>query len=385
MSDNRSPVLDLVMQTFGLAEDAISREALDHEWAPVERWHLRAADPDGLLPRSVVVKTRRTGGTGWGYDYCNLTAEHRALDLLASSGLAPRVYAADDELGVIVMEDVADAHTVERVLFADDPVVAEASLVRLASTFGQMHAFTAPTVRPLDPTPWNPAAPLVDELPAAWETIQQATQMLAMPVPSEAANDEIPTLEAALADPTWRALVHGDAFPSNTLLAGDRMVLIDFEGANPRHIAIDGACFALAFPAYRYWADLAVSLTTVMVEAWRSAIARSWPQVEDDAVFYPMLATGALTWTIVRLSRLARLADESEPPDEQHRRRSQIVQTTAATIRVCRSGDAYPALASWLEALNDAISERWPESRHPRHYPAFNGGNRDGWVLVHDI
>ena len=124
----------------------------------------------------------------------------------------------------------------------------------------------------------------------------------------------------------------GTHTPANVLITSERTVLIDFEGANPRHIAIDGAGFALAFQNYRYWAHLPADVTAAMTAAWRAAIVRAIPTAADDDTFAAMLATGVLAWTIARLGRLPRIADANQPPAEAHRRRSQIVHTVASAI-----------------------------------------------------
>ncbi|MGC4104764.1 MAG: phosphotransferase [Thermomicrobiales bacterium] len=307
-------------------------------------------------------------------------AERRALDLVAPTGLVPRVYAADDALGAIVMEDVTGASTVERMLFGTDPAPAHDGLVRLATAFGTMHAATTP----IDPTPWHPASILMTPLTDAWSTLTQAIVDLGLPDAGKAAI-EIGDLASSLTDPAWWALTHADATPSNVLMAGDRIALIDFEGANPRHIGIDGGGFALGFPAYRYWADLPAKTITAMTDAWRTALLPGFPTVADDAVYAPMLATGVLAWTVLRLTRLPLVADNHQPPDETRRRRTQIVRTIDLAVATCRPSNTYPTITGWLDTLGDALRQRWPEASTPRHYPAFNGGSRDGWVIFHDI
>jgi hypothetical protein len=366
----------LVTRAFGLEQDAIVREAMDHEWAPVERWHLLSDRPD--VPPSVVVKSRRHGETGWGGDRRNLTAERRALGLLGESGLVPRTFASSDEPGVIVMEDLRDAPTVERILFADDPAAAWDALLQSAVASGRMHAATTP----IDPLPWNPAALLMTGIDERWTTLIRAVQELGLPAPHDA---EIGALAANLDDRSWWALTHSDANPSNVLVTGNRTILIDFEGANPRHIAIDGAGFALAFPAYRYWADLPTDVTGAMTDAWRQAITPAFPAAADDEAFGRMLAAGALAWTIARLTRLPRIADASQPPAETHRRRSQIVHTVASAVAVCAAANAYPGMTQWLAELDATLRRRWPEASFLRTFPAFSGGSRDGWEIFHDI
>lgn len=378
MPEIGSQVVDLVVRRFGLGPDAISRESMDHAWAPVERWFLRSDDP--AVPRSVVVKTRRTNGSGWGYDPRNIVAEHRALSLLTPSCLAPRVYVASDDVGAIVMEDISPARTVEQVLFGADPAAARDALVRLATAFGAMHSATTP----IDPAPWHPDSIIMTPLAEGWANLAQAVRHFHLPDPG-ACEKEIPVLATDLADPAWWALTHADANPSNVLVAGERTVIIDFEGANPRHIAIDGGAFALSFPAYRYWAELPGDVVPAITNAWRTAIERGFPAVADDAVFFPMLATGSLLWAIMRLTRLPRIADDQQPPDETLRRRTQIVHTVASAVAICERAHAYPALAAWLAELDAALRQRWPESNAPRHLPAFNGGSRAGWIVHHDI
>lgn len=378
MTTPPNPIVTLVARHFAIDPATIVREDLDHAWAPVERWHLHASDP--AVPVTVVVKTRRQGGSGWGYDPRNLVAERRALELLDPTGLAPRLHLASDELGAIVMEDIADARTVEAILFDADPAAAHDALVRLATAFGRMHAASTP----IDPQPWNPASILMTPIRASWATVITAVRDLRLPDP-EHTSGEIEDLASALADPAWWALTHADANPSNVLIVGERTVIVDFEAANPRHIGIDGGGFALGFPSYRYWAALPGDSISAMIDAWRSAIATAFPATASDATFGSLLATSALAWAIPRLSRLPLIADNREPPDESHRRRSQIVHMTDLAVATCHAGETFPAIASWLEELGAAMRARWPESTTPRQFPAFTGGSRGGWVVFHDI
>lgn len=380
MSDQDDRIRDLVTRTFGLGRDAITREAMDQGWAPVERWHLRTDRQD--VPQTVVIKTRRTGGSGWGFDPLNLTVEQRSLHLLAPTGLVPYVYASDDEIGVIVMEDIVGASTVERVLFGHDPVAANESLTRLAAAVGAMHTATAGAF--FDPIPWHQNSILMTPLPDAWSTVTQVAHQLGLPDLGMAAA-EIEKLTSLFTDPAWLALTNADANPSNVLVTDDRTILIDFEGANPRHVAMDGAGFALGFPTYRYWADLSPSMTTAMTDAWRAAIAPGFPAVADDAVFFSILGTGSLAHVIWRLTRLPLIADDRQPPDATRRRRTQIVRLIALAVEISRTSDAYPAITDRLDSVRSNLLRRWPDAAAPRRYPAFNGGSREGWTIRHDI
>lgn len=86
---------------------------LGSDFAPVRRVWL---DRDiAGLGHSVIVKTRRHGGSGWGYDVGNLRREYASLMTLSHLGLdiAPGVVAADDRAGVLVLRDLGTGPTVE--------------------------------------------------------------------------------------------------------------------------------------------------------------------------------------------------------------------------------------------------------------------------------
>lgn len=368
----------LVAGALDVDQSAIRRESMDSDWAPVERWRI-ATDLPGV-PASVVIKTRRRGEMAWGGDPRNLTAELRALTLLGGTGLAPAVLAADDDAGVIVMEDVVDAITAEVVLFADEPAAARDALVAFAAVLGQMHAAAVPVAGPL----WNPAGLYLASVDELWAQLSQAAATLGFPS-ADGADADIIWLRGMIAEPTLQALTHGDVMPCNVLIGPGRTVLIDFESANPRHIALDGACLALSFPHYRYWAPLPNGVVAAMTAAWRAAIAPAFG-LESGTDFDEMLAAGALALAISRLARLSRIADETQPADKAERRRTQIVHTVGAAVALCRRADCTPDLAEWLAEVVAEMRRRWPEaSREPRRFPAFNGGSRGGWTLYHDI
>jgi len=127
---------------MGRQVHVLGTEHLGGEWAPVVRMTLDT-DDDARGP-TVIVKTWRFGGTGWGYDPANLRNEEASLRLLGSldSAVAPGVIAADDAAGVLVMTDLGAGPTVEQLVYGDDAGAARNALTAMARSTGVMHART---------------------------------------------------------------------------------------------------------------------------------------------------------------------------------------------------------------------------------------------------
>jgi hypothetical protein len=353
-------------------------EALGGPWAPVERVCL-----DGVCPgigASVVVKTRRHQETGWGGDPANLRTERRSLTYLRTAGLdvAPEVLAFDEQVGVLVMRDLAPARSVEWMLFHANEDLATSALVALDARVASMHAATGS----IGPDVWNAAASFMNGLDGPWEILATGAQTLGFPDASVATPD-VARVAEALSDPRWRTFTHGDLTPANALLSDGCARLIDFEGAGPRHAFLDAANLVLPFPAYGYWADLPRTVVTSMEAAYRGELVKGLPLAADDLAYGRAMATGAAAWAILRLSRLGLIATGNQNRDEAVRRRSQIVQTVESCVRIAERTHAFPALMGWLTSMVGEMRRRWPEANvTPRRYPAFGS---EPWTKAPDV
>lgn len=98
----------------------------------------------GAVPGSVIVKVCRPE-VHKRSEPERLHNERAALEFLASIGSAvgPRLLAADDEAGILVMEDLGAGPALEDLLVGGDPSAAEHGLVTFAGALGRMYAATA--------------------------------------------------------------------------------------------------------------------------------------------------------------------------------------------------------------------------------------------------
>ncbi len=111
-------------------------------WPHVTRCTIQA--DTGLVPSSVIVKVRRPAGhlRSEPEQFHN---EQAALEFLTMIGSAvgPRLLTADNETGILVMEDLGTGPALEDLLAGSDAFRASQGLVAFSAALGQMHAATA--------------------------------------------------------------------------------------------------------------------------------------------------------------------------------------------------------------------------------------------------
>lgn len=368
----------LLRQSFGPDVRIVGREKMDVDWAPVERWHIQSLTEGSS--RSVVVKTRRHGEAGWGGHPMNLVAERRALTCLNNSPHTPNLYAYDDGQGVIIMEDIYDAVTVEKLLFGSDGMVAIDALIAMARSVGTINGSTAGMPDEL----WNPEVSVWGDPVSSWATVRHLLDIHGF-AEVDIPEVEIPEIDRLVRMDSMRSLTHWDVTPGNALRNGERIVVIDFEAANPRHMAVDGAAFSLGFSHYRYWAPLSDEIVDAMRDAWIEGVTAAWSKVPDRDVMLQHLAAAAVCKTIERLTRLERIADPDQSRASAVRRRSQIVDSIRRATRCCDQAAAFPGLAHGFSGVEAQMRERWPETDEALRFPAFNAGNRNGWAIYHPV
>ncbi|MDQ3657949.1 MAG: phosphotransferase, partial [Chloroflexota bacterium] len=319
----------LLQEVSGLPVRIADTNSLGSPWAPVKRLILATDYP--RTGRSVVVKTRRHDETGWGGHRSNLIAEEKALTMLAEAGLgvAPEVLAFDEAAGVLIMRDLGAGPSVEDILVESSFDEASATLVSLAASTGLVHAAT----RTIEDATWNESGQFIQGLDRPWDRLAAEAARLAFPDPSSAASD-VARLAAAIQDPRWRTLTHGDLTPANALVGDGLVRLIDFEVAGPRHALLDGAMLRLSFPQYGRWSALPEDVVGAMDDAYRTELAKGVPLAEDDIAYGQAMAAGCAAWAIVRLSRLGVIAADDQDGEVKRRRRSQIVHTVESCVSI---------------------------------------------------
>jgi len=356
----------------------LGTEHLGGEWAPVVRMTLDT-DDDACGP-TVIVKTRRCGGTGWGYDPANLRNEEASLRLLGSLGaaVAPGVIAADGEAGVLVMTDLGAGPTVEQLVYGDDAGAARKALTAMARSTGVMHARTRGkggayiALR----APLGPVDPVLDTRQVIslerWDELCSAVVSCGFPR-AERATDDVIALAGELQQPgPLLALTHQDLSPNNGVLTGDRVALVDFEGGGFRHLGLDAALLRFPFPQYGRWATVPADVTDEMMQAYCDELSRGWPMAQNDDAFAGLLAVGCAAWALIRTHRLPRVSDEHQRPEAAHRRRTQLLHTIETFIATAEQAGQFVGLVAWFNDLARAMRQRWPEAAvTPRAFPAF--------------
>ena len=338
-------------------------------WTSVQRVRL----DDG---RTVIVKERRRTDD-WGADPAQLRNERAALEALTHLGLggvlAPAYLAGDDDAGVLVMGDVGRTNVEALVLDPSAGEAAAAALVEHGRALGRLHAATVTAeahetfvARRSALSAHDPVAArtsfLTNQLPDLWAEERDIVAGLGFPSPSPAVEDEVVDLFRRLTDPgPCLALTHLDASPQNGVLGADGSVrLVDFEGAQLRHLGLDACFLRFPFPSYGHWALLPESLRAAMEDAYRAELPSA---VDCDGA----MAVGCAALTILRAHRLPRIADGG---DEALRRRTQLVATLEVAADAAET--ALPNLAGWFRSLADEARRRWDEARQPpRTFAAF--------------
>jgi len=353
-------------------------EALGSDWAEVSRVTLAHEHPD--FDDSVVVKRRRAGGEGWGYDLENLRREWASLQFLESRGadIAPRPLGFDDVAGVLVMSDLGRLATVEQLLHGSDANAATEGLRLLGAAMGRMHAASlggavefAGLLAPFglsdpDPgaTPWP--VPL-------WEDTCATLAQLGLPA-GERAEADVAAVRRELAEPgDLLVLTHLDVQPQNVLVDADLARIVDFEGAAFRHLARDAAGLRFPFANYGRWAAVPEKPRQEMELAYREVIQDDCEALTDDATFDAVIALGCAGWAVMRIGpRLERICTASGDSATDWRRRVQVVHTTEVFIEAANRASRFPDLVSWANDLVTAMRARWVEANDlPPVFPAF--------------
>lgn len=350
--DARPQIEALLLSATGVSAAIVDVEQLAHARGSVTRVTLdRALDGIGS---TVIVKWRDPDNWVGAFASTNLRTEFAALTALDGSGadVAPRVIAGGDADGMLVLTDVGGS-SVEAVIHGDDDSAARAALLALARTTARLHTsgHDPATFSGLDT--WTIAT-----RDSGWDALNDAIVELRFPEVTTAAAAEHESLLADLRSPGDAiALVHGDLGPNNAVLDGQGDCrLVDFEGAGHQHIGLDAAMLRFPFAWYGQWAPMPGDVQTAMESAYRETLG--WPREDIDAC----IAVGCMAIAVLRLERLPRIAATDQSADMSLRRKSQMVATIDVAVAAARDAERYPALATWLEDMADAMRVRWTEA-----------------------
>lgn len=272
------------------------------------RSHVVCARTEGGsgLPPTVVVKAH--------VETTSSAAEVRepaALGLLTAAGwdFAPRLLAVADEPALVVLEDLgAGLPDLAGALLGDDTSLAETLVLAWADAVARLHTMTSGWVEDLAAalaataerlgrdTP--PSNGMPDALDGAATRLADQLPMLGVE-PTAEALDVVRHLDHLLGGGrACRALSPSDACPDNNLVTDRGMVLLDFEGAQVRHVAWDAAYLTVPWPSCWCSWRLPDDVARRALGHWRTGVATVAPHVASTD-FEADLAVAEMGWAMM--------------------------------------------------------------------------------------
>jgi hypothetical protein len=311
-------------------------------------------------PLPLIVKAFASAGEG-------CPREAAGLSVLGGHGLGPRLVAVSDREPVVVMTDLGQGPSLADRLLADDAAAAGSATLDWAAAIAGVHRATRGKRDEFREALDRRAG----ELPIATHTMPVALAdaaavidarcaSLGVAVPS-GAMDALRSLAERLPDTEHAALSPTDACPDNNVAVGDRLVLVDFEGAEFRHIAWDVAYLSVPWPSC--WCSwlLPDDVASRAREHYRAIQADALPYVATDR-FLRDVDAAAAGWAFVSTSSLLAqaLADDPAPTDRRQVRPTRRAMILHRLGRAAASSESAP-LAELAVRLRERLVAQWGE------------------------
>nr|WP_296066917.1 phosphotransferase [uncultured Actinoplanes sp.] len=314
---------------------------------------------------TVILKEYLQAGEAW-------ARETAALSILPPAAPAPRLIASRDAPPAVALADAGTGGSVADALLGDDPDRAGEAVVTWARTVATLHRVTAGSRDAFRRALGERAGDLpIDESP---DNLREPAEMivrhcadLGVAVPPDAF-DELVALHTRLGGDGAAALSPADTCPDNNVFTAGGLVLIDFEGAEWRHIAWDVAYLTVPWPTCWCAWRVPSEVTDAAIAAYQSN-AR-FPYAVTPA-FDSDLEAARTAWAFVSASWFLPKALADDPPlVKQGPRRRAMIQHR---LRLAAGSTQLPALALLARRLDRTLTARWGENPLPLA-PAFRRG-----------
>jgi hypothetical protein len=381
-----------VADVLAAASDALSRRYGSvrlHELevlAGSARSHVVRARTEGGsgLPSTVVVKAH-VEATTWAAD----VREPAALGLLtiAGSDLAPGLLAVADVPPLVVLTDLgAGLPSLADALMGADSTQAEGLVLAWVDAMARLHVTTSgrgedfTAALAAEAARLGSTTPPTDDMPGSLDQAATAlTELLPLlgVEPTADALERIRRLDELFGGGrTCRALTPSDACPDNNMLTEKGLLLLDFEGAQVRHLAWDAAYLTMPWPScWCSWA-LPDELATRALARWRSEVQSVIPHVATGG-FDSDLAVAEAGWAMIStawfLERAVHDATEQVPQVLDGRdpdRRAVLLRRLSLAART--TDDRLAAVRDLARQIHDAALASWGASPLALA-PAFRG------------
>jgi hypothetical protein len=182
--------------------------------------------------------------------------------------------------------------------------------------------------------------------------------------------DELRNLARTLGAGENASLSPSDSCPDDNVQTADGLMLVDFEGAQWRHVAWDVAYLSVPWPTCWCSWRMPGDVSERAVERYRATIEDALPYVRT-AAFRADVAAAALSWALVSTAWLLPQALGDDPPPQDPAkvmpgRRALILHR----LDRARRGDGHDALVELANRLRRVLGDRWGDV--PLGYaPAF--------------
>jgi hypothetical protein len=322
-------------------------------------WRVQAQWPDSA-ESTVIVKRFADAGEWW-------MRESAAMAVLPDDAPAARGIAESRHPPLLVMTDVGAGPSVADVLLGTEPEAAAEAVRQWAvaiatthrTTLGLREGFRAALgQRSGELLLGESRMSLVADQAA--HALEDFCSNLDVAVPPHALH-ELRELPRQLTGDGAAAMSPDDACPDNNVWVDGRLLLVDFEGAQWRHIAWDVAYLSVPWPSCWCSWRMPTDVAERALECYRATLEANLPYVRT-AEFRQDVAAAAVGWELISTSWYLGNALGEDPPSEDSgkptpTRRAMILHR----LDGARRSTQLPAAAELAEGLRARLVERWGE------------------------
>jgi hypothetical protein len=290
--------------------------------------------------------------------------EPAALECLAGTPGVPQLLAAHPTEPLMVMADLGTGDNVAHRLLGSDPLLAADGIQGWAVALGRLHSagasatagFAAALERHagrlgVTAVPPSNAMPLV--LADAAERLVELLPPLGV-TPSVAALDQLRGIDAGLGGPdAVRLITPSDACPDNNTLTEAGLALLDFEGAQVRHVAWDAAYLTVPWPSC--WCSwlMPEAVAAQALQVWTGECGLAYARSEE---FGADLVAASVGWALISTAWFLESALDADEHLESAPARRALIQHRLAQAA---TAGGYEALGSLAAEVLSATRAAW--------------------------
>lgn len=332
-------------------------------------WRVRARWPDA--DETTVIVKRFADADEW------FIREAAALATCSSHAPTAQLLLESSAPPLVVMTDVGTGPSVADALRGSDPAAAAEAVRQWAATIGRLHRTTMGHREQFRAALGQRSGELllgesrmslaVDE---AARLLEQQCLQLDVTVPPHALQ-ELRELPRRLSGDA-AAISPDDACPEDNVWLGDRLMLVDFEGAQWRHVAWDVAYLTVPWPTCHCSWKMPSDVASRALESYRAELEHELPYVREPQ-FRADVAAAALGWSLISTAwYLTSALSDDEHDATTPSRRALVLHR----LDVARHVDEPAAAAELAARLRAELVDRWGAVRLG-YAPAFDEGARE--------